>query len=91
MNFDVFFKAISTITTVDLPSTAAHIKMAPLERIKMLENGFDHQEDPRKAAVMMLFYPKKRNNSFVTNSSESILEYILLKLHSQAVKWKILI
>lgn len=58
MNFDVFFKAISTITSVDLPSTAAHIKMAPLERIKILENGFDHQEDPRKAAVMMLFYPK---------------------------------
>lgn len=58
MNFDVFFKAISTITTVDLPSTAAHIKMAPLERIKMLENGFNHQVNPRNAAVMMLFYPK---------------------------------
>lgn len=58
MNFDVFFKAISDISAVDLPSTAAHIKMAPLERIKILENGFNHRVNPRKAAVMMLFYPK---------------------------------
>lgn len=58
MNFDVFFKTIPTIASLDLPSTAAHIKMAPLERVKILEVGFDNVENARKAAVMMLFYPK---------------------------------
>lgn len=58
MNFDLFFKAISNVSNVDLPSTMSHIKMAPLERIKSIEDGFDTIEDPRKAAVMMLFYPK---------------------------------
>ncbi len=58
MNFDVFFKAIPTIVDLDLPSTSAHIKMAPLERIKILEVGFETMENARQAAVMMLFYPK---------------------------------
>ena len=58
MNFEVFFKAIPTIVDLDLPSTSAHIKMAPLERIKILEVGFSTATNPRKAAVMMLFYPK---------------------------------
>lgn len=58
MNFDVFFKAIPTIVDLDLPSTAAHIKMAPLERIKILEVGFENVKEARQAAVMMLFYPK---------------------------------
>src|SRR4051812_8146579 len=58
MNFDVFFKAIPTIVDVELPATSAHIKMAPLERIKILEVGFENVQNARQAAVMMLFYPK---------------------------------
>jgi len=58
MNFEVFFKSISAIVDVDLPSTSAHVKMAPLERIKILEDGVKPDSKPRKAAVMMLFYPK---------------------------------
>lgn len=58
MNFDLFFKAIPNVLNVDLPSTSSHIKMAPLERVKMMkENSYDASL-VRKAAVMMLFYPK---------------------------------
>lgn len=58
MNFDAFFQAVPTIANLELPATSSHIKMAPLERIKILEVGFDNVENARKAAVMMLFYPK---------------------------------
>jgi 8-oxo-dGTP pyrophosphatase MutT (NUDIX family) len=61
MNFEVFYSVISNIVAVDLPSTSAHIKMAPLERIKMLENDFINNSTAKKAAVMMLFYPKEGN------------------------------
>jgi 8-oxo-dGTP pyrophosphatase MutT (NUDIX family) len=58
MNFDMFFKAIPNVLNVALPSVSSHLKMAPLERIKMIED-FDYNIDSsRKAAVMMLFYPK---------------------------------
>jgi 8-oxo-dGTP pyrophosphatase MutT (NUDIX family) len=58
MNFDDFFNAIQDIVNVDLPSISAHIKMAPLERVKLIKEGFDNLDNTRKAAVMMLFYPK---------------------------------
>jgi 8-oxo-dGTP pyrophosphatase MutT (NUDIX family) len=59
MNFNVFFNAISSISQVDLPSVSSHLKMAPLERIKSLKEMDDFSVSARKAAVMMLFYPKK--------------------------------
>lgn len=58
MHFDTFFKAIPIIADLELPAVSAHIKMAPLERVKILEVGFGNVENPRHAAVMMLFYPK---------------------------------
>jgi len=58
MNFNVFFNAIATISNVDLPSASAHIKMAPLERIKIIQDGLEQDNNVRRAAVMMLFYPK---------------------------------
>jgi 8-oxo-dGTP pyrophosphatase MutT (NUDIX family) len=58
MHFNHFYKAIQDIVGVDLPATLAHIKMAPLERVQKIREGFDDLESARKAAVMMLFYPK---------------------------------
>ena len=58
MYFNVFLNTIHDIIDINLPSTSAHIKMAPLERVKQLEEGFDTIKNSRKAAVMMLFYPK---------------------------------
>lgn len=58
MNFDLFFNAITNVLNVELPAISSHIKMAPLERVKMMkENSYD-LSSVRKAAVMMLFYPK---------------------------------
>lgn len=58
MHFNHFYKVIQDIVSVDLPATLAHIKMAPLERVQKIREGFDDLESARKAAVMMLFYPK---------------------------------
>lgn len=60
MNFNLFFTAIHNVIDIDLPSVLSHVKMAPLERKKMIENGFDNLDKAKKAAVMMLFYPKNR-------------------------------
>jgi len=65
MNFEVFFDAIITIVDMELPSTAAHVKMAPIERIKTLEAGFESTVNARKAAVLMLFYPKNNQTHLV--------------------------
>jgi 8-oxo-dGTP pyrophosphatase MutT (NUDIX family) len=58
MNFNLFFNAISTISELELPSVSSHLKMAPLERIESLEKMNNFSDSARKAAVMMLFYPK---------------------------------
>lgn len=58
MNFDLFFKAVTNVLNVELPSISSHVKMAPLERVKMMEENSYNLSSVRKAAVMMLFYPK---------------------------------
>ncbi|WP_396192156.1 NUDIX hydrolase [Flavobacterium sp.] len=58
MNFDLFFNAITNVLNVELPSISSHVKMAPLERVKMMEENSYDLSSVRKAAVMMLFYPK---------------------------------
>jgi len=58
MNFNHFYTIIQDIIDVKLPSTKSHIKMAPLERTKMIEKGFNNLDKAKKAAVMMLLYPK---------------------------------
>lgn len=58
INFDVFTKTINEIKHLKLPANIAHLKMAPLERVRLLEEAKYLYQDSRKAAVMMLFYPK---------------------------------
>ena len=58
MNFDLFFNAITNVLNIELPSISSHIKMAPLERVKIMEENSYDLSSVRKAAVMMLFYPK---------------------------------
>jgi 8-oxo-dGTP pyrophosphatase MutT (NUDIX family) len=58
MNFDLFFNAVTNVLNVELPSISSHVKMAPLERVKMMEENSYDPSSVRKAAVMMLFYPK---------------------------------
>lgn len=53
-----FFKVINSIVDIDLPSESSHIKMASLERVQLMKDSTAIIENARKAAVMMLFYPK---------------------------------
>jgi len=58
MDFQDFLQYVPNLIPVELPAVAAHIKMAPKERIEALKNPDLKIENPRIAAVMMLFYPK---------------------------------
>jgi len=58
MEFQEFLKYIPKIEKETLPAIEAQLKMAPLERISSLKENFYDLNDLRKAAVMMLFYPK---------------------------------
>ncbi|WP_264521695.1 NUDIX hydrolase [Flavobacterium sp. N1994] len=59
MHFDEFLKYTPKILNVELPATNAHVKMAPSNRVELLKNINLEEISPKKAAVMMLFYPKK--------------------------------
>jgi len=58
MHFDEFLKYAPKLLNVDLPATLAHAKMVPPNREELIRNTDFSKITPRKAAVMMLFYPK---------------------------------
>ena len=58
MEFSDFLKYIPKIAKESLPATEAHAKMVPPERIEFLQKQNTKDIIPKKAAVMMLFYPK---------------------------------
>jgi len=57
MKFTDFIKYIPKIQQQVLPAAAAHVKMAPAERV-FLDAEYYKAKNPRESAVMMLFYPK---------------------------------
>ena len=59
MDFQDFLKYVPKLIDVTLPASEAHYKMAPLERIQSMKNLKISSINPKSAAVMMLFYPKK--------------------------------
>jgi 8-oxo-dGTP pyrophosphatase MutT (NUDIX family) len=63
MNFDDFTIRSSKIKNLPLPGTASHYKMAPLIRIKELEEGYIKKKNPKKAGVLALFYPNERQST----------------------------
>lgn len=58
MDFTTFLKLVPKINSAILPGYEAHQKMEPLERKALIESLDIESLNPRKAAVMMLFYPK---------------------------------
>jgi 8-oxo-dGTP pyrophosphatase MutT (NUDIX family) len=58
MLFTDFVKHLPKIEKESLLSRDAHIKMAPLERIFYSDETQYLDKNPKKAAVLMLFYPK---------------------------------
>ncbi|MBN9282837.1 MULTISPECIES: CoA pyrophosphatase [Flavobacterium] len=65
MDFQDFLKYIPKIEKEKLLASDAHIKMAPLERISTLKEANYVDKNPRRAAVMMLFYPKNNKTHLV--------------------------
>ena len=65
MNFDLFLNNIPKIQNAPLLASESHLKMAPMERIKMM-NLWDYSKlNPKKAGVMALFYPKQEQTYLV--------------------------
>ena len=58
MRFDEFLKHAPKVLNVELPATHAHAKMVPPNREQLIRNTDFAKIIPKKAAVMMLFYPK---------------------------------
>lgn len=63
MDFQSFLKYVPLLAETELPGIAAHRLMAPLERIESLEPK--EESTAKKAAVMMLFYPKEEETHLV--------------------------
>lgn len=64
MNHYDFIIAIQKLEHLELPALHSHKKMAPLERLKILEETNLNRPNARNAAVMMLFYPKNNKTHF---------------------------
>lgn len=65
MDFHHFLKYVPKIAKETLPAASAHLKMAPVQRIEMLKELNVESKHPRKAAVMMLIYPKSSKTHLV--------------------------
>ncbi|HLT50602.1 MAG TPA: CoA pyrophosphatase [Arenibacter sp.] len=63
MDFDDFSIRISKIEKLELPGSASHYKMMPLFRIEELSSLQIDKKNPKKAAVMALFYPDTDNGT----------------------------
>ncbi|RRQ47635.1 CoA pyrophosphatase [Maribacter algicola] len=63
MDFNFFEQRISKIKDLPLPGEISHYKMAPEFRIRELMEGRMVRDNPRKAAVMALFYPGNENRT----------------------------
>lgn len=58
MEFSGFLKIISKIALENLPGAMAHAQMIPPERLELLNNQVYYTEMAKKAAILMLIYPK---------------------------------
>ncbi len=65
MDFHHFLKYVPKIAKETLPAASAHLKMAPVQRIEILKELNVESKHPRKAAVMMLIYPKSSETHLV--------------------------
>jgi 8-oxo-dGTP pyrophosphatase MutT (NUDIX family) len=63
MEFNRFKQEVPKIKNLPLPGRDSQYKMAPLQRIDALEDSLNTGVNPRKAAVMALFYPDASNET----------------------------
>lgn len=75
MDFQYFLKHVPHLAEASLPAMKAHAIMAPLERLETIQSPLNSKSEPRKAAVLMLFYPKQEQTHLVLivrNSYEGV-------------------
>lgn len=65
MDFTSFLNLLPKIEKETLPGSTAHDRMAPSERAGLMKRFNPDTANARKAAVMMLFYPKDSMAHFV--------------------------
>ncbi|GAB2773194.1 NUDIX hydrolase [Salinimicrobium soli] len=66
MDFQEFLYRSPKLRKIHLPGEEAHHKLAPLLRLRELENLNIEQKKPKQAAVLAVFYPgKKEETRFV--------------------------
>ena len=65
MKFDTFVEFLPKIEKEKLLAIIAHQKMAPRERLSSLHSTYYADKNPRKAAVLLLVYPKKEEAHLV--------------------------
>lgn len=58
MQFEQFYNRLSAVAKQPLFAFDAHLKMAPLERVRYLQNYDYSAKNPKASAVLSLFYPK---------------------------------
>lgn len=57
MNFQDFLNLSPNLRKINLPGDDAHFKLAPMLRMKELENLNIDKQNPKQAAVLSVFYP----------------------------------
>lgn len=75
MEFSLFLNHVPKIAKQNLLGRLAHAKMAPLDRMALLDQIDLNVQTPRKAAVLMLFYPKNNQTHLaliVRNSGPNV-------------------
>ncbi|MEZ4839856.1 CoA pyrophosphatase [Flavobacterium sp.] len=65
MEFHSFLKYVPKIAKESLPATSAHLKMTPLFRHELMRAINYDSLQPKKAAVLMLVYPKNNETHIV--------------------------
>ncbi|MDX1754086.1 MAG: CoA pyrophosphatase [Salinimicrobium sediminis] len=63
MNFQNFLNISPKLRKIKLPGEEAHFKLAPMLRLKELENLKIEEKNPKKAAVMAVFYPGQQEET----------------------------
>lgn len=63
MNFQNFLNISPKLRKIKLPGEVAHFKLAPMLRLQELENLKIEEKNPKKAAVMAVFYPGQQEET----------------------------
>ena len=65
MKFESFLQLVPKITNLPLPGRDVQLEMAPTQRVKEIKEAEIKKLTPRQAAVMVLFYPDKDNDTHI--------------------------